>query len=77
MGGESSVADWVAVIVVAVLFGFGHYYKGSAGVIDSGVAGLILGAAYHLSGRNLWICIIAHGLIDTFAVVVVYFGWQS
>ena len=34
-------------------------------------------AAYVLSGRNLWVCILAHGFIDTVSVVFVYFGWAS
>ncbi len=46
-------------------------------MVDSGVAGLILGAAYLLSRRNLWAAILAHGLIDTFAVIVVFLGWDS
>jgi len=41
------------------------------------MAGLILGAAFLLSGRNLWVCILAHGFIDTFAIVALYFGWSS
>jgi len=75
--GRSKIAYWVGVIAVAVLFGYGHYYKGPAGMIDSGMAGLILGAAYLLSGRNLWACILAHGLIDTVGVVALFFGWAS
>ncbi len=59
---------------MSVLFGYGHYYKGPAGVVDSAIAGLILGIAYLLAGRNLWACILAHGFIDTFAVVVTYLG---
>jgi membrane protease YdiL (CAAX protease family) len=77
LGKRSAAAYWVGIVVVSVLFGYGHYYKGPAGVLDSGVAGLILGAAYMLSGRNLWASILAHGLIDTYAVVVLFFGWQS
>ena len=46
-------------------------------MIDSGIAGLILGAAYMLSGRNLWAAILAHGFIDTVGVVSLYFGWDS
>lgn len=76
-GGRSKFAWWLAVLAVSVLFGYGHYYKGPAGIIDSGMAGLVLGAAYLLSGRNLWVCILAHGFIDTFGVVVVFFGWDS
>jgi membrane protease YdiL (CAAX protease family) len=75
--GERRAAWWIAVVIVAVLFGYGHYYKGPAGILDSGVAGLILGAAFMLSGRNLWTCVLAHGFIDTIGVVVLYFGWDS
>jgi membrane protease YdiL (CAAX protease family) len=76
-GGGSTAAHWIAVVLAAILFGFGHYYKGPAGIVDSGVAGLILGAAYMLSGRNLWAAVPAHGLIDTVGVVALYFGWSS
>lgn len=75
--GGSTAANWLAVVAVSILFGFGHYYKGPAGIVDSAVAGLILGAAYMLSGRNLWAPMLAHGLIDTCAVVFVFFGWAS
>jgi membrane protease YdiL (CAAX protease family) len=76
-GGRSKAAYWAGVLVVAVLFGYGHYYKGPSGIVDSGVAGLVLGAAYVLSGRNLWVCILAHGFIDTFGVMAAFFGWAS
>jgi len=77
LGGRSAAAYWVGVVFVSVLFGYGHYYKGPAGIIDSGIAGLILGAAYMLSGRNLWTCILAHGLMDTAALIALYLGWAS
>src|ERR1700730_4494535 len=77
LGNRTTAAYWLAIIVVSVLFGYGHYYKGPAGILDSGIAGLILGAAYLISGRNLWTTILAHGLIDTFAIVMVFFGWSS
>ena len=76
-GGRSKAAYWAGALVVSVLFGYGHYYKGPSGMVDSGMAGLILGAAYILSGRNLWVCILAHGFIDTFGVVATFFGWLS
>jgi membrane protease YdiL (CAAX protease family) len=59
------------------VFGYGHFYKGPSGIVDSGVAGLILGAAYLLSGRNLWTTVLAHGFIVTFGVVCLYFGWDA
>lgn len=77
VGGRWKAADWLAVLASAALFGLGHYYKGWAGVIDSGMAGLVLGAAYLGSKRNLWVCVLAHGFIDTFAVLALYFGLAS
>jgi len=77
VGGRSKAAYWAGVLIVSVLFGYGHYYKGPAGIVDSGMAGLVLGAAYILSGRNLWVCILAHGFIDTVGVVAAFMGWAS
>jgi membrane protease YdiL (CAAX protease family) len=77
IGGRSKTAYWVGVLLVSVLFGYGHYYKGPSGVVDSGMAGLVLGTAYLLSGRNLWVCILAHGFIDTVGVVALFFGWAN
>jgi membrane protease YdiL (CAAX protease family) len=76
-GNRTRFAYWIAVLGVSVLFGYGHFYKGPAGIVDSGMAGLVLGAAYLLSGRNLWVCILAHGFIDTFGLVCVFFGWVT
>ncbi|HEU0208086.1 MAG TPA: CPBP family intramembrane glutamic endopeptidase [Candidatus Udaeobacter sp.] len=73
--GRSSLAYWAAMILVSLLFGFGHYYKGPSGVVDSAYSGLALGAAYLLAGRNLWVPILAHGAADTVAIFVVFIGW--
>jgi len=75
--GGTSVAFWLTAVATAILFGYGHFYKGPAGIVDSGIAGLILAAAYLLTGRNLWTCVLAHGFIDTFGVVALYFGWYD
>ena len=77
VGNGSRVAYGIAVVLVSVLFGYGHYYKGPSGIVDSGMAGLVLGAAYLLSGRNLWVCILAHGFIDTVGLVAAFFGWAN
>jgi membrane protease YdiL (CAAX protease family) len=77
LGGRSKSAYWLGLLYVSVLFGYGHYYKGPAGILDSAIAGLILGAAYLLSGRNLWVAILGHGFIDTIALAALYFGWST
>jgi len=77
VGRRTRLASWAGVLISATLFGYGHYYKGPAGIVDSGMAGLVLGAAYILSRRNLWVCILAHGFIDSFGIVALFFGWMS
>jgi membrane protease YdiL (CAAX protease family) len=77
IGGRSTTAYWLGIVFVSILFGYGHFYKGPSGIIDSGIAGLILGAAYMLAGRNLWACILTHGFIDTFGVIDAFFGWSK
>jgi membrane protease YdiL (CAAX protease family) len=77
VGGRSTTAYWLATVVVSVLFGYGHYYKGPTGILDSSVAGFILGSAYLLAGRNLWAPVLAHGFIDTVGVIAAFFGWDG
>jgi membrane protease YdiL (CAAX protease family) len=76
-GGGGRIAWTLALIVSSVLFGFGHFYKGPAGILDSGIAGLLMGGVFLLSGRCLWTTILAHGLSDTLAVVLTYFGLNN
>ena len=73
--GRSNFAYWAAMIVVSLLFGFGHYYKGPSGVLDSTYSGFVLGVVFLLPGRNLWTPILAHGVADTVAVFAVFMGW--
>jgi membrane protease YdiL (CAAX protease family) len=75
--GRSSLAYWAAMILVSLLFGFGHYYKGPSGVLDSTYSGMVLGVAYLLAGRNLWAPVLIHGISDTVVVFVVFMGWAK
>jgi uncharacterized protein len=77
LGNRSQWAYIAAMVFVAILFGLGHFYKGPRGVLDSTYSGLILGAVYLLSGRNLWASILTHGLVDTVAVIVLFMGWAT
>jgi len=76
-GGGGRLALTAALVWTSAMFGLGHWYQGPAGVGSTAVDGLVLGAAYLLSGRNLWVAILAHGISDTFAVVVVALGWAN
>ncbi len=74
---RSRLAYIATLFFSAVLFGFGHYYKGPAGIFDSTYSGLVLGGVYLLSGRNLWASVLAHGIVDTFAIFIVWVGWAT
>ncbi len=68
-------ARWVLALVgSAMLFGLAHYDWGLTGIIEIFIAGLIFGAVYLRTGRNLWIPIIAHGLLDTLKFSLIYAG---
>jgi hypothetical protein len=64
-----------AVFLQALLFALGHGYQGITGVLSLFVVGLILGYFYLRAGRNLWPVIVAHGLIDTISITLVYLGY--
>jgi len=68
-------AQWaLALIGSSIIFGLAHFSWGLAGVLETTVMGLVLGSAYLLSGRNLWVTIIAHGLANTLGFVLIFSG---
>jgi membrane protease YdiL (CAAX protease family) len=68
-------ARWTfALIVSSCAFGLAHYDYGFAGMIETTLMGLSLGLAYLLAGRNLWVTIIAHGLLNTLKFTLVFSG---
>ncbi len=64
----------VVVLIGASMFGLAHFYQGTLGIITTGLSGLVYILAYQLSGRNLWLVIIAHGLSNTLSLISVYLG---
>jgi membrane protease YdiL (CAAX protease family) len=64
----------LAVLLSAAVFGFAHSYQGTMGIILTGLIGLIYLLAYLLSGRNLWMLVIAHGLTDSLSLSFIYLG---
>lgn len=53
-----------AVLIVSAAFGLGHAYQGRAGIVKTGMVGLIMGCIVLLSG---WLipAMIIHGMIDS------------
>jgi membrane protease YdiL (CAAX protease family) len=66
-----------ALIGNALVFGVAHAYQGVAGVVDTSIAGLLLGLLYLLARRNLWLPILVHGIIDTLGFLLIFAGLFS
>lgn len=71
-GAPGTPATLVAIVVQAAVFGSLHAYQGLGGVLLTGTIGLLLGGVWLVGGRNLWACIIIHGLIDATTITRAY-----
>lgn len=70
-----SRAGWViSLMVMGLLFGWGHNVQGTAGLLLNIYDGLAFGVLYLASGRNLWLSVIEHGLGNTLGFILIYLG---
>lgn len=74
LAGGGRAAWALALVLTSTLFGIVHLYQGASGVIATGLSGLVFGALYLASGRNLWAPIIAHGAYDTLGFTLIFLG---
>ncbi len=72
--GGSRIAIAAAVLAQALMFGLLHAIQGPTGVLITAFVGVILAITYYASGRNLWAPIIAHGLMDTYGLTLIFLG---
>ena len=63
IGQSNNGAALTAVVLQAVVFGSLHLHQGANALVAT-TAGLVLGLIWLLGGRNLWACIVLHGLVD-------------
>lgn len=65
----------VALAVVTAMFGWAHYVgQDLAGALQEGLSGLLLGVLFLGTGRTLTVPIVAHGVSNTVAFVLIYAG---
>jgi membrane protease YdiL (CAAX protease family) len=72
--GDEPRAWRAALVTTSILFGVGHVYQGLSGAISAGLGGFVFGLLYLATGRNLWVCVIAHGTTDTLGFLLLYLG---
>lgn len=68
------IATGAGLVVSAIVFGLSHDSQGPTGMWLTGMIGFTLGAIYLGSGRNLWLVVLAHGMVDTIAMTLFHFG---
>jgi len=74
--GRQATGWTTAVLVVTAAFACAHRAQGVTGIADNVLAGFLFAGLYLGSGRNLWLPILVHGVIDTSSVVLLYLGFR-
>jgi membrane protease YdiL (CAAX protease family) len=72
LAGRTRAAWVLSAFVVSALFGWGHAGQGTTGMVQESFAGFLLALLYMASGRNLTVPIVAHGMSNTVAFVLIY-----
>lgn len=62
-------------IVSATAFGAAHLYQGLAGVLTTGLTGLLFGLLYIFLGRKLVPAIVAHMTVNFIGITQIYLGY--
>ena len=72
--GDGAAAWAASLMLVSALFGWVHSEQGVSGAVQEGLSGLLLGVLFLATGRNLTVPIVAHGVSNTVAFVLIYLG---
>lgn len=72
--GNSKSAWILGLFFSSIIFGLGHTEQGLTGWIQEGLSGLFLGIMFLSSEKNLTIPIVSHGVSNTLAFILIYFG---
>jgi uncharacterized protein len=74
LGKYTRLAWIVSLLAANAVFGLAHSNQGVTGIIEEGIAGVLLGLMYLGTGRNLAVPIVAHGVQDTIDMILIFFG---
>ncbi len=64
----------LAILFSGVVFGLAHFAEGPVGIASNGAFGILFSWIYLRSKQNLWITLIAHGLLNTIRFVLIFYG---
>lgn len=75
--GPGNRTRWAIIAASGALFGLAHSMQGVVGIVSTGLVGMVFSWAWFRSGRNLWALMLAHALIDSFGIAMLYIGWTG
>jgi membrane protease YdiL (CAAX protease family) len=64
--------QWLLVVLIAAVFGYGHIWQDVAGAVMAGLFGLAFGAVYVLCDRKLLPAIATHMTANFIGVTQIY-----
>jgi membrane protease YdiL (CAAX protease family) len=64
----------LSLVATSALFGWAHVDQGPTGQLQAAFDGLVLGLLYLATRRNLAVPIVAHGVSNSLAFVLIYLG---
>jgi hypothetical protein len=70
----TQMGQWSAILIAGLIFGLVHFAEGPVGILANASFGVLFGWIYIRSGFNLWITIIAHGMINTLRFTLLFMG---
>jgi len=73
--GHSIPSMTVVVAITVIVFASLHGYQGWVGILDTGLYGGLTISLLYLWRKRLTACIVAHGLFDTIAVIMIFFWY--
>lgn len=72
--GDGRAAWGASLLIASAIFGFGHTEQGVSGWAQEGLSGFLLGALFLAARRNLAVPIVAHGVSNTVAFLLIFLG---
>jgi len=68
---KSRAMTIVIVLISAGIFGLAHAYQGRAGMLLTGLIGLVLGCVYVMCRRLLWPAVLIHATYDVLGLIAI------
>jgi hypothetical protein len=77
MRGKSGKLASFGILISEIVYGFTHWYQGKRASVSTAINGLLPGDIFIWNGHNLWMPIPTHGVLDTIALIPIFFNQDT